>query len=145
MKEHAIPAGATHARKRVGRGEGNGRGKTCCRGENGAKSRSGYSLRPGFEGGQMPLFRKLPRRGFNNARFRKEYALVNIGELEKIQGNLVDLDSAKAAGIIRSNAISIKLLGKGEVNKPYTVKVCKCSTSAEEKIKAAGGSVEAIS
>ena len=142
MKEHAIPAGATHARKRVGRGEGNGRGKTCCRGENGAKSRSGYSLRPGFEGGQMPLFRKLPRRGFNNSRFRKEYALLNVGELDKIQGDVVDLVSAKAAGLIRSNAISLKLLGKGEVNKPFKVKVCKCSSSAEEKIRAAGGAVE---
>jgi large subunit ribosomal protein L15 len=90
----------------------------------------------------MPLFRKLPCRGFNNARFRKEYALVNVGELEKIQGDIVDLDSAKAAGIIRSNAISMKLLGKGEVKKSYKVKVCKCSSSAEEKIKAAGGSVE---
>ena len=142
MKEHAIPSGATHARKRVGRGEGNGRGKTCCRGENGAKSRSGYSLRPGFEGGQMPLFRKLPCRGFNNARFRKEYALVNICDLEKIQGDIVDLDTAKAAGIVRSNANSIKLLGKGEVTKSFTVKVCKCTVSAQEKIKAAGGSVE---
>ena len=142
MKEHAIPAGATHVRKRVGRGEGNGRGKTCCRGENGAKSRSGYSLRPGFEGGQMPLFRKLPRRGFNNARFRKEYALLNVGELDKIQGDVVDLVSAKAAGLIRSNAISLKLLGKGEVKKSFTVKVCKCSSSAEEKIRAAGGAVE---
>ena len=81
----------------------------------------------------------------NNARFRKEYALVNVGELEKIEGDIVDLDSAKAAGIIRSNAISIKLLGNGEVKKSYKVKVCKCSSSAEEKIKAAGGSVETSS
>jgi large subunit ribosomal protein L15 len=90
----------------------------------------------------MPLFRKLPRRGFNNARFRKEYALLNVGELDKIQGDVVDLASAKAAGLIRSNAISLKLLGKGEVKKSFKVKVCKCSSSAEEKIRAAGGAVE---
>ena len=142
MKQHAMPVGATRARKRVGRGEANGRGKTCGRGHNGAKSRSGYSLRAGFEGGQMPLFRKLPRRGFNNARFRKEYAIVNVGDLEKIGGEEVDLNSAKTAGLVRRNASAIKLLGGGEAKKAYKVKVDKCSASAEKKIKTAGGSVE---
>ena len=142
MKQHAMPVGATRARKRVGRGEANGRGKTCGRGHNGAKSRSGYSLRAGFEGGQMPLFRKLPQRGFNNVRFSKEYAIVNVGDLEKIGGEEVDLNSAKAVGLVRRNATAIKLLGGGEVKKAYKVKVDKCSASAEKKIKTAGGSVE---
>ena len=142
MKQHAIPAGASRARKRLGRGKANGRGKTCGRGHNGAKSRSGYSLRAGFEGGQMPLFRKLPQRGFSNVRFRKEYAIVNVGDLEKIGGEEVDLNSAKAVGLVRRNATAIKLLGGGEVKKAYKVKVDKCSASAEKKIKTAGGSVE---
>lgn len=142
MKQQAIPAGATRNRKRVGRGEANGRGKTCGRGHKGAKARSGYSLRAGFEGGQMPLFRKLPRRGFNNARFRKVFSIVNVGDLGKISGDKVDLDSVKSVGLVRRNATSIKLLGEGEVKQPYVVKVDKCSATAEEKIKAAGGSVE---
>ena len=104
MKQQAIPAGATRNRKRVGRGEANGRGKTCGRGHKGAKARSGYSLRAGFEGGQMPLFRKLPRRGFNNARFRKVFSIVNVGDLGKISGDKVDLDSVKSAGLVRRNA-----------------------------------------
>ena len=142
MKQQEIPEGATRAKKRVGRGEGNGRGKTCGRGHKGAKARAGYSLRAGFEGGQMPLFRKLPQRGFNNARFRKHYAILNIEDLHKITGDKVDLQSAKEAGLVRSNATAIKLLAKGEIDRGLRVKVDKCSLAAQEKIKSAGGSVE---
>tara|TARA_B100000959_G_C14674025_1_gene497725 strand:- start:302 stop:580 length:279 start_codon:yes stop_codon:yes gene_type:complete len=92
----------------------------------------------------MPLFRKLPRRGFNNARFRKDYAIMNVGDLGKIGGEEVDLESAKAAGLVRRNATAIKLLGEGEVKQAYKVRADKCSASAEEKIKAAGGSVEIV-
>ena len=144
MKEEAIPEGSTRAKKRVGRGEGNGRGKTCGRGHKGAKARAGYSLRAGFEGGQMPLFRKLPQRGFNNARFRKHYAILNIDDLRKITGDTVDLKTAKDAGLVRANATAIKLLANGEVDRALRVKVNKCSLSAQEKIKSAGGSVEIV-
>lgn len=144
MKQNAIPAGATRPKRRVGRGEGNGHGKTCTRGHKGAKARAGYSLRAGFEGGQMPLFRKLPQRGFNQARFQKQIDTVNVGELEKLDGNILDLDSAKTAGLIRRNAVILKLLGDGEISKAVTVNAHKCSSSAKEKIEAAGGSVNLI-
>ncbi len=144
MNQHEIPKGSTRAKKRVGRGEGNGHGKTCGRGHKGAKARAGYSLRAGFEGGQMPLFRKLPRRGFNNARFRKHYAILNIEDLDKITGGKVDLQSAKDAGLVRANATAIKLLANGELDRALHVKVDKCSLAAQEKIKSAGGSVEIV-
>jgi large subunit ribosomal protein L15 len=142
MREDNLPSGANREKKRVGRGEGNGHGKTCCRGHKGAGARSGYSLRPGFEGGQMPLFRKLPQRGFNRTRFQTPCAVVNLYDLDKISGDVVDLSSLKEAGLIRSNSTLAKLLGNGSVDKSYKVKLTSCSKSAREKIEAAGGTVE---
>ncbi len=142
MKEDNLPSGANREKKRVGRGEGNGHGKTCCRGHKGAGARSGYSLRPGFEGGQMPLFRKLPQRGFNRTRFQTRCAIVNLSDLAIVEGDLIDLTSLKKAGLIRSNSIFAKLLGNGSVDKAYKIKLSACSKSAREKIEAAGGSVE---
>ena len=139
MKESEIPAGANKAKRRVGRGEGNGHGKTCCRGHKGAGARSGYSLRPGFEGGQMPLFRKLPQRGFNRTRFQKPCSVVNLGDLAKLDGDKVDLESLKEAGLVRANSKRVKLLGTGEADKAYQVNVTFVSKSAKEKIEAAGG------
>ena len=135
------PINATKNSKRVGRGPGSGLGKTAGRGHKGAGARSGYSLRAGFEGGQMPLFRKLPQRGFSQARFRKPCSVVNLSELEKITGDVVDADSLKAAGLVRQNSKRIKILGDGEISKPLTVNVDLISNSAKEKIEAAGGKV----
>ncbi len=134
--------GATHPTKRLGRGEGSGHGKTSGKGHKGQKARSGGGIRIGFEGGQMPLYRKLPRRGFNNKNFKVSYQLVNVGQLEKLEGNTVDRESLIAAGLIRDNAQGIKLLGDGELSKAFTVKVCKVSASAKSKIEAAGGKIE---
>ena len=142
MKENNIPSGGNREKKRVGRGEGNGHGKTCCRGHKGAGARSGYSLRPGFEGGQMPLFRKLPQRGFNRTRFQSPCAVVNLSDLSQISGDIVSIESLKEAGLIRSNSKAAKLLGNGSIDKAYKVKLSNCSKSAREKIEAAGGSVE---
>ena len=141
MKEDSIPKGSNRSKKRLGRGEGNGHGKTCCRGHKGAGARSGYSLRAGFEGGQMPLFRKLPQRGFNRTRFQTTISTVNVGELDKVDGNKIDLDSLKAAGLIRSNSSIVKLLGNGEVKVSLEVHVHQASASAKSKIESAGGSV----
>ncbi|MGB0259021.1 MAG: 50S ribosomal protein L15 [Coraliomargarita sp.] len=133
--------GATHAPKRLGRGEGSGHGKTCGRGHKGQKSRSGGGIRVGFEGGQMPLYRKLPRRGFNNKNFKTSYQTVNVDELAKLEGNEVTRETLLAAGLIRDNDQGVKLLGDGEVSKAYTVSVCKVSGSAKSKIEAAGGKI----
>jgi large subunit ribosomal protein L15 len=142
MKENEIPAGANRKKRCIGRGEGNGHGKTAGRGHKGAGARAGYSLRAGFEGGQMPLFRKLPQRGFNRTRFQTPCATVNLGELEKLSTDKVDLDSLKQSGLIRSNSTSVKLLGSGEVTKAFTVSVNQISKAARDKIVAAGGSIE---
>ena len=135
--------GATHPTKRLGRGEGSGHGKTSGKGHKGQKARSGGGIRIGFEGGQMPLYRKLPRRGFNNKNFKVSYQLVNVGQLEKLEGNVVDRESLINAGLVRDNKQDIKLLGDGEVSKAFTVKVCKVSETAKSKIEAAGGQIEA--
>ena len=142
MKESNLPKGSNREKKRLGRGEGNGHGKTCCRGHKGAGARSGYSLRPGFEGGQMPLFRKLPQRGFSQASFRKPCSVVNILDLERISGDIVDVDSLKAAGLIRPNSKRVKLLGDGEISKALKINVDMVSKSAKAKIEAAGGEVQ---
>jgi len=131
--------GATHPTKRLGRGEGSGHGKTCGKGHKGQKARSGGGIRIGFEGGQMPLYRKLPRRGFNNYNFRTSYQSVNVGELEKIDGDTVDREALIKAGLIRENGEMVKLLGDGEVSKAFTVTVDKVSASAKSKIESAGG------
>jgi len=133
--------GATHPTKRLGRGEGSGHGKTSGKGHKGQKARSGGGIRIGFEGGQMPLYRKLPRRGFNNFNFRTTYQTVNVGELAKLEGETVDRAALVAAGLIRSNNQGVKLLGDGEVSKAFTVSVCKVSASAKSKIEAAGGKI----
>lgn len=133
--------GATHPTKRLGRGEGSGHGKTSGKGHKGQKARSGGGIRIGFEGGQMPLYRKLPRRGFNNFNFRTSYQTVNVGELAKLEGETVDRAALLAAGLIRDNKQGVKLLGDGEVSKAFTVSVCKISASAKSKIEAAGGKI----
>ncbi|MAL86112.1 MAG: 50S ribosomal protein L15 [Opitutae bacterium] len=141
MKENEIPSGANRKKRCIGRGEGNGHGKTSCRGHKGAGARAGYSLRAGFEGGQMPLFRKLPQRGFNRKRFQTPCAVVNLNDLAKLDSDKVDLESLKNAGLIRSNAKSVKLLATGDVNKAFKVSVNFISTAAKEKIESAGGNI----
>ena len=142
MKEHILPKGANRGKKRLGRGEGNGHGKTSCRGHKGAGARSGYSLRAGFEGGQMPLYRKLPQRGFNRARFQSTIAIVNVGDLEILPSDKVNLESLSSAGLIRANSKSVKLLGTGDTTKSFEVEVNFASASAVKKIEAAGGSIK---
>ncbi len=141
MKEHNLPSGANRTKRRLGRGEGNGHGKTCCRGHKGAGARSGYSLRAGFEGGQMPLYRKLPQRGFNRARFQTDIAVVNLSKLTDLNSDKVNLETLKAAGLIRSNAKFVKILGSGDISKALQVEVNFASASATKKIEDAGGSV----
>lgn len=130
------------SRKRKGIGVGTGLGKTSGRGHKGMKARSGGSVRPGFEGGQMPLYRKLPHRGFSNFKFRKNFSIVNVGDLERIEGDSVNYESLLAAGLIRSSAGLIKILGDGETTRPFKVSVDAISASAKSKIEAAGGSIE---
>jgi len=135
------PAPGSHrSRKRVGRGPGSGLGKTAGRGENGQKSRSGGSIPAGFEGGQMPLQRRIPKRGFTQ-RKRKVYQVVNVGSLGKIEGTVVTPGVLKEAGLIRSTTGLVKILGAGEVEGAYSVEVHAVSAGAREKLEAAGGSV----
>jgi large subunit ribosomal protein L15 len=142
MKLHnLIKSGGRKNRKRVGRGEGSGRGKTSGRGHKGQRSRSGSSLRPGFESGHVPMYRKLPKRGFSNFKFRREYAIVNVGDLDRIEGDSVDRDSLVRAGLVRASSGLLKILGEGEVSRALTVEADKCSGSAREKIEKAGGKV----
>jgi len=134
--------GANRDKKRVGRGQGSGRGRTATRGHKGSKSRSGYGVRPGFEGGQMPLQRRLPKRGFNNI-FRKEYAIVQVRDLEVFDaGSRVDHEALMQAGLIAKNTPLVKVLANGELSKAVTVAVDKVSAGAQKKIEAAGGTVE---
>ena len=134
--------GSNRERKRVARGQGSGRGKTATRGHKGSKSRSGYGVRPGFEGGQMPLQRRLPKRGFNNI-FRKEYAIVQVQALETLEaGSRVDRKALIQAGLIDKRATLVKVLANGELTKSLTVAVDKVSEGARKKIEAAGGTVE---
>lgn len=138
-------AGSKSNRKRVGRGPGSGNGKTAGRGYKGAQSRSGWKYKRGFEGGQMPLHRRVPKRGFTNI-FRTEYDVVNLDQLEKLfeKGATVNVDSLRAAGIVGSRSAKVKVLGRGEVTKALTVQAHKFSGKAAEKIAAAGGKAEAI-
>ncbi|MBM3750051.1 MAG: 50S ribosomal protein L15 [Acidimicrobiia bacterium] len=139
------PKGATHARTRVGRGPGSGHGKTAGRGEKGAQSRSGFSYKRGFEGGQMPLHRRLPKRGFTNP-FRVEYAVVNLDTLAEVfdAGSDVTPDVLRERGLVRDARALIKVLGRGEFAKKLTVRAHKFSGAAAEKIAAAGGVAEVI-
>ncbi len=134
--------GSRKSPKRVGRGPGSGRGKTCTRGHNGYNSRSGGGVRPGFEGGQMPLQRRLPKRGFTNI-FKKLYAIVNIKDLDRFEaGAKVDRDALVKAGLVAGKYDLVKVLGNGEITKALTVEVNKMSSAARQKIEAAGGTVE---
>ena len=144
MNLHEIkpPEGAKRGTKRIGRGIGSGHGKTSTRGHKGQWARSGGGVRPGFEGGQMPLTRRLPKRGFVKI-FAKEYAIVNVGDLERLpEGTLVSAESLKELGMIKKIGDGLKILGRGEITKKLTVSAEKVSAAAKEKIEAAGGSVE---
>jgi large subunit ribosomal protein L15 len=139
------PKGASHPRKRVGRGPGSGHGKTASRGSKGAKSRSGFRFKRGFEGGQMPLHRRVPKRGFHNV-FRVEYAVVNLDTLGEVfdAGTEITPDLLRERGIVRKSGLKIKVLGRGELSKKLTVRAHKFSESATKKIGAAGGAAEVI-
>lgn len=145
MKLHELkPAeGSTKSRKRVGRGNGSGLGNTAGRGSKGQKARSGGGVRPGFEGGQMPITRRLPKRGFTNI-FGKEYQVINVSDLEERfeTGDEVTIEALFACGLINKVKDGVKLLGDGELTKPLTVKVHKVSKTAADKVIAAGGKVE---
>jgi large subunit ribosomal protein L15 len=134
--------GSNRQRKRVGRGPGSGLGKTAGRGHKGFKARSGSGIKVGFEGGQMPLQRRIPKRGFNNT-FRKEYAVLNVADLEKFEsGTRIDRQMLVEAGLVAKKYTHVKLLGNGEISKAFTVSMDKLSESARQKIEAAGGKIE---
>ncbi len=146
MKLHELkpPAGARHRRKIVGRGPGSGHGKTSGRGEKGQKARAGGSSQPWFEGGQLPLHRRIPKRGFVNL-FRKEYAILNVKDLDRFEaGTAVTPILLREAGFVRAAAAGVKILGEGALSKSLAVSAHRFSKSAVEKIRAAGGSVEVI-
>ena len=145
MKLHELsPAeGSAKAAWRKGRGPGSGNGKTAGKGHKGQNARSGGGVRPGFEGGQLPLYRKLPKRGFNNSQFAKVYAIVNVEALNVFEdGAVIDLEALLAKKIIRKAHDGLKVLGNGELTKKVTVKATVFSASAKEKIEAAGGKIE---
>lgn len=136
--------GSSKKRKRVGRGPGSGHGKTSCRGHKGQKARAGAKIHPGFEGGQMPFQRRIPKRGFKNI-FKKEYELINISDLNKFEaGTVLDVNSLKEAGLIRGTKYGVKLLGDGEISNPLAIKIHRVSKTAREKVEAAGGKVELV-
>ena len=144
MKLHELQpaAGSTSATKRLGRGVGSGLGKTSGKGHKGAKARSGGGKRPGFEGGQMPMYRRIPKRGFHNP-FRVEYATINVGRLEIFEnGTVVTAETLKEAGLISKVMDGVKILGNGELTKKLTVEAAKFTDSAKEKIEALGGKAE---
>ena len=147
MKLHELsPAeGSVKEGFRKGRGAGSGNGKTAGKGHKGQNARSGGGVRPGFEGGQLPLYRKLPKRGFNNSRFGKAYAVVNVKSLNKFNdGDVVDAAALLSAGIINNLFDGVKVLGEGELTKKLTVKAAVFSASAKEKIEAVGGKTEVV-
>jgi large subunit ribosomal protein L15 len=143
MKLHELKnvPGAVHRKKRVGCGEGGGHGKTSGRGGKGQSARSGSSIRPGFEGGQMPLYRKLPHRGFNNYEFRQEIAVVNVGDLAGLDASVKEVDAAALAkaGLIRAGESRVKVLGDGELSRAISITAAAFSASAKAKIEKAGG------
>lgn len=146
MKLHEIApaAGATTAPKRLGRGTGSGLGKTSGKGHKGAKARSGGGKQPGFEGGQMPLMRRIPKRGFTNI-FAKEYACVNVSALQVFEdGTVVTAQQLKSAGLINKTKDGIKILGNGDLSRKLTVQAAKFTAAAKEKIEASGGKAEVI-
>jgi len=144
LNELSPPKGSRRSRKRVGRGVGSGKGKTAGRGTKGYNSRSGGGVRPGFEGGQMPLHRRLPKRGFTNI-FKKKIAVINIRDLSKFEsGSIVDEAALVRMGLVKGRRDGIKLLGHGEIETPLTIKINMLSKSAREKIVQAGGKVEVV-
>lgn len=147
MKLHELQpaAGSVKDVKRIGRGHGSGQGKTAGKGHKGQKARSGGSIRPGFEGGQMPLQRRMPKRGFNNI-FAKEFATINVSELEKRfeSGAVVDAQALIDCGAIKNALDGVKILGNGELTKSLTVKAVKFTAAAQEKIEKAGGKAEVV-
>lgn len=139
------PKGANRNKKQIGRGVGTGHGGTSCRGHKGQNARSGGGVRPGFEGGQMPLYRRVARRGFSNCPFKKTYNIINIKDLNIFEADdTVTKDSLKVLGLIHSNRYPVKLLGNGDINIKLNIKLDKVSNSAKEKIEKAGGSVEVL-
>jgi len=147
MRLHTLKPrpGSKHRRKRLGQGESSGHGKTSGRGGKGQTARSGSSIRPGFEGGQMPLIRRIPKRGFNNARHATVYLPVNVGALEVFDnGAKVDETALRSVGLANGRAAGIKILGAGEITKKLTVVVSAISASAKTKIEAKGGTVEIV-
>ena len=146
MKLHELQVveGARHSRKRVGRGTGSGHGKTSCKGHKGQNARSGGGVRPGFEGGQTPLFKRLPKRGFNNVN-HKEYAVVNVEDLNVFENDaVVTVESLQEKGLIKKVYNGVKVLGNGKLEKALTVKANKFSKTAEAAITSAGGKIEVI-
>lgn len=144
LNELAPAKGARKAKKRLGRGPGSGHGKTAGRGSKGHNARSGGGVRPGFEGGQMPIHRRLPKRGFTNI-FRKQLIAINIRDLERFEsGAVIDEKELVRAGIVKGPRDGIKLLGEGDIDRPLTIRLNGISKSAKEKIEAAGGTVEVI-
>jgi large subunit ribosomal protein L15 len=143
MKLHELKnvPGAVHRKKRVGCGEGGGHGKTSGRGGKGQTARSGGSIRPGFEGGQMPLYRKLPHRGFNNYNFRVEYPVINVGDLAALDDSVTEVNAEvlASAGLIRGGVSTVKILGNGELTRALKVTAARFSESAKAKIEKAGG------
>ena len=147
MKLHELQKniGATHAKKRVGRGSGSGLGKTSGRGQKGQKARSGGSINPVFEGGQLPLYRRLPKRGFTNAKFKTVYAVINLADLNVFEdGTVVTPALLKETGLVKNQLDGIKVLGNGNLEKKLTIQANKFSASALEKIKEAGSKAEVI-
>jgi large subunit ribosomal protein L15 len=137
------PKGQTHAKKRVGRGMGSGHGKTSARGHKGQHAGTGFSQKRGFEGGQMPLHRRLPKRGFTNI-FKKQFAIVNLGRLDKLEGDTFNVDSLLASGVINKVRDGLKVLGTGQLTRSITVEAHQFSKSAVEKIQKAGGTAQVI-
>lgn len=141
---HLTPAeGSTRPKHRLGRGLGSGSGKTSGKGTKGALARSGGGTRPGFEGGQMPIHRRLPRRGFTNI-FKKMYAVVSLGDIASLGVSVVDLEALRAAGLVKGRCDGLKVLGDGEISHPVTVKANKFSRTAAAKIEAAKGTAEVV-
>ena len=147
MKLHTMQpnVGATTTRKRVGRGPGSGLGKTSGKGHKGQNARSGGGVRPGFEGGQLPLFRRLPKRGFSNARFKTRFATINLSDLNRFEdGAVVTPELLKEMGLIKNQLDGIKVLGNGKLEKKLTVKAHQFSSSAQREIEGNGGKIEVI-
>ncbi len=145
LNELKTNPGSTHRRKIVGRGPGSGLGKTSGRGEKGQKARSGASIKPWFEGGQNPLYKRIPRRGFNNARFTTRYAVINVSDLNRFEdGTVVTPELLKETGLIKKTLSGIKILGSGDLTKKLTVKANVFTTTAISKIESNGGKAEVI-